>query len=79
MCDSYEEDMDCSPVEEDTGSVISERCWEEKYRGDSRKWLVRDGSTKKSRGEISSCTRESFQMPENDERPFIGNFKRSFL
>lgn len=66
--------MDCSNENnnDDKDSVISDRCWEEKYRGDSRKWLTRDSSTKKSRGMICSAMKESFMVPEIDDRAFKG-------
>ncbi|KAB0800664.1 hypothetical protein PPYR_06403 [Photinus pyralis] len=63
--------MDCNKIEEDKDSVVSDRCWEEKHKGDSRKWLIRDGSRRNSSGQ-ASVMRADYIFPESDERYFIG-------
>lgn len=39
----------------------SEKCWNEKYRGDSRKWLIRDASHKLPSDPICSTMKDSYR------------------
>lgn len=74
-----------SPAEKTTGcggekviikddDSLIERCWEEQYRGDSRKWLIRDGSYKNPRDPLCSTMQATYNFPldEKDEKEFKG-------
>lgn len=52
-------------VEEQDDDSIIDKCWVAKYKGDSRKWLIRDGSYKKQRGPLMSSMKASFTYPEH--------------
>ncbi|CAH1374119.1 hypothetical protein MTP99_015496 [Tenebrio molitor] len=53
-------------VAEDDDSVVSERFWKENHRGDSRKWLLRDGYRKKS-GRVMSTMKATYPYPAAQE------------
>lgn len=58
------------PEEHDKGGTdnesLEERCWQEEYKGDSRKWLIRDASAKHPRGSLCSAMKESYLYPERE-------------
>jgi len=58
------------PEEHDKGGTdnesLEERCWQEEYKGDSRKWLIRDASAKHPRGPLCSAMKESYLYPERE-------------
>lgn len=71
--------MACEEVElreqkqrEDDEDSLRDRCFEESYRGDSRKWLIRDGSKGKSLLPITSTMKSSFDVPDAYLRPNEG-------
>lgn len=66
-------------IKDDDDSLI-ERCWEEQYRGDSRKWLIRDGSYRKAREPFCSTTQATYNFPvdEKDESSRKGMFILAF-
>lgn len=66
------EDQCGEKKDEDKDSVVSDRCWEEIYKGDSRKWLLRDGSTKKSENVVSTM-KDTYLYPHHEDQ-VIGNF-----
>lgn len=66
MCDKEEKDAD-------NESIISDRCWKETYKGDSRKWLLR-GVTPNSLQGVTSNMKESYQYPENFRQTEIGQY-----
>lgn len=53
-------------------SAVSEKCWQENRRGDSRKWLIRDGSNKNLNSDLQSTMKASYTYPFQDERVCIG-------
>lgn len=59
----------------DDDSVVSEKCWKETYRGDSRKWLMRDESRKNSDSRLKSTMKATFSYPfSNVESNHIGTY-----
>lgn len=64
MCDKQEEN--------DAESVISDSCWKETYKGDSRKWLLRDVTPNSLKG-VTSAMKEHYQYPESSHGE-IGQF-----
>lgn len=66
MCDNKKEEVT------DNESIISDSCWKENYKGDSRKWLLRD-ITPNSLSGVTSMMKESYQYPENLRETEIGN------
>lgn len=50
--------------ETDDNERLMERCWQEQYKGASRKWLIRDASTKLPQGPLCSTMKESYIYPE---------------
>lgn len=58
----------------------SEKCWKEKYKGESRKWLIRDASPKIPCEPISSTMKESYRhiRPQEKITEIIGR-KRELL
>lgn len=63
-----------SKIIKDDDSVLSDRCWEEKYKGDSRKWLIRDASRQKIDSTLCSTMKATYQYPYLDDvkREFVG-------
>lgn len=57
----------------DDDSVISDRCWEEKYKGDSRRWLIRDASRQKTDSSVSSTMKDTYLYPEPEtDEQYVG-------
>lgn len=52
----------------DDDSVISDRCWQEIHRGDSRKWLIRDASRQKMDSTVCSTMKSSYLYPVEEKR-----------
>lgn len=71
MCDVEKEDA----KDTDVDSIISDRCWKETYKGDSRKWLLRDVTRNSLQGAMSAM-KESYQYPEQIHQPEIGQFNK---
>lgn len=63
---------DDSKIIRDDDSVLSERCWEEKYKGDSRKWLIRDGSRQKIDTSLCSTMKDTYQYPMKEDHQIVG-------
>lgn len=64
----------------DDDSILPEKCWQENRRGDSRKWLIRDGYPKKSGTRIKSTMKATYPYPFPDEgTQNIGAFKSKSL
>lgn len=63
-----------SKLIKDDDSVLSDRCWEEMYKGDSRKWLIRDGSRQKIDSTLCSTMKATYQYPYLDDkkREYVG-------
>ncbi|KAJ8915217.1 hypothetical protein NQ315_015440 [Exocentrus adspersus] len=53
--------------DEDEESLMEE-CWTAKYKGDSRKWLIRDGSYKNRRGPLMSSMKASYIYPLKEDK-----------
>ncbi|KAL1490804.1 hypothetical protein ABEB36_013438 [Hypothenemus hampei] len=60
------EDRECdkSKIEADDNESLLEKCWQEEYKGDSRKWLIRDASAKTPPSPLCSTMKESYLYPE---------------
>lgn len=69
--EKLDEDFGCKETKDDD-SVISERCWQENHRGDSRKWLMKDGQKKIPARRIYSTMKASYSPPEEPEFQYVG-------
>lgn len=49
-----------SNLEEEDEERLQEKCWQEEYKGASRKWLIRDASAKKNQIPAYSTMKESY-------------------
>ena len=58
----------------DDDSIISERCWTENYRGDSRKWLIRDGCTSHSQTKWLSTMKSTYPFPLKEELKHMSTY-----
>ncbi|XP_044756881.1 uncharacterized protein LOC123315297 [Coccinella septempunctata] len=76
--EKLDEDFGCREQKDDD-SVISERCWQENHRGDSRKWLMRDGQKKIPPHRIYSTMRASYSPPEEDVHQYVGKRRALFI
>lgn len=65
-------ECDDSKIVRDDDSVLSDRCWEEKYKGDSRKWLIRDGSRQKIESFLCSTMKDTYRCPLQEDHQSIG-------
>ncbi|XP_018329139.1 uncharacterized protein LOC108739644 [Agrilus planipennis] len=63
-------------IPDDVSSVESDRCWEEQYRGDSHKWLIRDAAKKKTNEGVCSTMKEEYGPPQPDEQTNVGIRKK---
>lgn len=69
----------CECIKDDD-SIMSERCWKEMYRGDSRKWLIRDASRQKIDSSVCSTTKATFPHPDlTMEEQFVGKCRGIML
>lgn len=57
-------------IEDDHDTVMTERCWKEMHRGNSRKWLIQDASQQKMNSSLCSTMKSCYQYPlhERTER-----------
>ncbi|XP_074040507.1 uncharacterized protein [Leptinotarsa decemlineata] len=62
----------------DDDSLIEQQ-WFEKYKGDSRKWLIRDGSYKNVPERLCSTMKAAYTYPISEERSEIGSRKAILL
>ncbi|XP_066253537.1 uncharacterized protein [Euwallacea similis] len=53
-------------IEGDNNESLEEKCWQEEYKGHSRKWLIRDASAKSPQGPLCSTMKESYLYPERE-------------
>lgn len=59
----------------DDDSVVSERCWQEMHRGDSRKWLIRDASRQKMDSSVCSTMKATYPYPfPGKKEEVVGKF-----
>lgn len=59
----------------ETASDSSERCFQEKYSGDSRKWIIRDASYKLPKGPLMSTMKDEYRVPlKEEQRARTGQF-----
>lgn len=74
-CNPSKYGRDKSKIIKDDDSVLSDRCWEEQYKGDSRKWLIRDASRQKIDSTLCSTMKATYQHPYQDDtkQEFVGN------
>lgn len=77
--DTTSSGCDDSKIIKDDDSVLSERCWEEKYRGDSRKWLIRDGSRQKIDSFMCSTMKDTYQYPLKEDHQIVGTNRLIYL
>ncbi|KAK9880230.1 hypothetical protein WA026_010104 [Henosepilachna vigintioctopunctata] len=75
--EKLDEDYGCREIQDDD-SIISEKFWKENHRGDSRKWLMRDGQKKIPPYRIYSTMKASYRLPVEDVHENIGK-RRSLL
>ncbi|XP_045467376.1 uncharacterized protein LOC123675878 [Harmonia axyridis] len=76
--EKLDEDFGCREQKDDD-SIISERCWRENHRGDSRKWLMRDGQAKVAAHRIYSTMRATYTPPEEDDYQLVGKRRALFI
>lgn len=57
---------------EDKDSIVSDRCFEEMYKGDSRKWLLRDRSVRKGNPPTISTMKDEYRYPFYQEFETVG-------
>ncbi|KAL3277428.1 hypothetical protein HHI36_012776 [Cryptolaemus montrouzieri] len=74
--DKLDEDFGCRELKDDD-SIISERCWRENHRGDSRKWLTSDGQPKIPAHRIYSTMKATYRPPVEENFQFIGKLIRA--
>lgn len=70
---------DENTITKDDDSIVSEKCWQENHRGDSRKWLMRDGSTKTSNAGLMSTMKATYPYPVQEERECVGKRRAIIL
>ncbi|CAG9768857.1 unnamed protein product [Ceutorhynchus assimilis] len=68
-------------TETEENESLLEKCWVEEYKGDSRKWLIRDASSKLPHGLLCSTMKESYPCPvqEKSNENDMGIKKRLLL
>ncbi|KAH1022441.1 uncharacterized protein LOC109534202 [Dendroctonus ponderosae] len=60
---------DCAkhPAKTDSLESLQAKCWQETYKGESRKWLIRDASGKSPQGPLCSTMKETYVSPSKEE------------
>lgn len=60
-------DCETPPTKANSLESLQEKCWQETYKGESRKWLIRDASGKFPRGPLSSTMKETYVCPSKED------------